>query len=41
MKALTDDTKPSLSFTAYAVQLYRENGTQFTAADAWAMVNGN
>ena len=41
MKALTDDTKPNLSFTAYAVQLYRENGTQFTAAEAWAMVSGN
>ena len=41
MKALTDDTKPNLSFTAYAVQLYRENGTQFTAAQAWAMVSGN
>ena len=41
MKALTDDTKPTLSFIAYAVQLYRENGTQFTATEAWAMVNGN
>lgn len=41
MKDLTNDTKPNLSFTAYAVQLYRENGTQFTAAEAWAMVNGN
>lgn len=41
MKALTDDSKPNLSFTAYAVQLYRENGTQFTATEAWAMVNGN
>ena len=41
MKALTDDTKPNLSFTAYAVQLYRENGTQFTAAQAWARVSGN
>ena len=41
MNALTDATKPNLSFTAYAVQLYRENGTQFTAEEAWAMVNGN
>lgn len=41
MKALTDDTKPTLSFIAYAVQLYRENGTQFTATEAWAMVNDN
>lgn len=41
MKALTEDTQPTLSFTAYAVQLYRENGTQFTATEAWATVNGN
>ena len=42
--SLSDDEKkalPNLSFTAYAVQLYRENGTQFTATEAWAMVNGN
>lgn len=42
--SLSDEEKkalPNLSFTAYAVQLYRENSTQFTAADAWAMVNGN
>ena len=41
MKALTDATMPSLSFTAYAVQLYRENSTQFTAAEAWDMVDNN
>lgn len=41
MTALSEDTLPNLSFTAYAVQLYRENGTQFTAAEAWAMVSGN
>ena len=41
MNALTDETKPTLTFTAYAVQLYRNNGTQFTAAEAWDMVNGN
>lgn len=41
MNALTEDTQPNLSFIAYAVQLYRENGTKFTAAEAWAMVNGN
>lgn len=41
MKALTDATMPSLSFTAYAVQLYRENSTQFTAAEAWDMVDDN
>lgn len=41
MNALTEDTQPNLSFIAYAVQLYRENGTQFTAAEAWDMVDGN
>ena len=41
MKALTDDTKPTLSFTAYAVQLYSANGTKFSAEAAWAMVSGN
>jgi len=41
MKALTDETKPTLSFTAYAVQLYSENGTKFEAAAAWAMVSNN
>ena len=41
MNALTEDTLPNLSFIAYAVQLYRENGTQFTAAEAWDMVDGN
>lgn len=41
MNALTDETKPTLTFTAYAVQLYRENGTKFTATEAWAIVNGN
>ena len=41
MKALTDDTKPTLSFTAYAVQLYSANGTKFSAEDAWTMVSGN
>lgn len=41
MNALTEDTQPNLSFIAYAVQLYGENGTKFTAAEAWAMVNGN
>lgn len=41
MNALSEDTLPNLSFTAYAVQLYSANGTKFTAEAAWAMVNGN
>lgn len=28
--------QPTLTFTAYAVQLYKTNGTEFTAGDAWA-----
>ena len=30
---------PTLTFTAYATQLYKDNTTQFTAAEAWAKVN--
>lgn len=32
---------PTLSFTAYAVQLYSANGTKFSAETAWAMISGN
>lgn len=35
MEALTADTKPTLTFTAYAVQLYKTNNTAFTPAEAW------
>lgn len=36
MNGLTaDDDYPTLTFTAYAVQLYKDNDTQFTAAKAW------
>lgn len=31
--------QPSLTFTAYATQLYKDNNTQFTAAEAWAILN--
>lgn len=41
MNALSEDTLPNLSFTAYAAQLYSANGTKFTAEAAWAMVSGN
>ena len=33
-----DATAPKLTFTAYAVQLYKSNGVEFTPADAWAQV---
>lgn len=32
-------TPPTLTFTAYATQLYKDNTNQFSAADAWAKVN--
>ena len=36
MKDLTADTYPTLTFTAYATQLYKSNNTEFTAKEAWA-----
>lgn len=36
MDELTTETYPTLSFKAYAVQLYSSNNTEFTAAQAWA-----
>lgn len=38
MNALTDATNPTLTFTAYATQLYKTNNTEFSVADAWAEV---
>ena len=32
-----DATQPTLTFTAYAVQLNKNNTTEFTAAEAWAL----
>lgn len=37
LNALTADTQPTLTFTAYAVQLNKNNTTEFTAAEAWAL----
>ncbi len=39
MEALTEDTKPALTFTAYASQLYKSNTETFTAAEAWRNLN--
>ena len=39
MNELTDATKPTLTFTAYAHQLYQNNTTKFDAATAWANLN--
>ena len=38
MNALTADTYPTLTVTAYASQLYKNNTEKFTAAEAWANI---
>lgn len=38
MNALTKDTYPTLTVTAYASQLYKNNTEKFTAAAAWANI---
>lgn len=38
MNSLTADTYPTLTFTAYASQLYKNNTEKFTATEAWANV---
>ena len=38
MNALTADTYPTLTVTAYASQLYKNNTQEFTAAAAWANI---
>lgn len=40
MEGLTDATKPTLTFQAYAVQLYKSNTEKFTPADAWEKISG-
>lgn len=42
MNAIKDGSveEPTLTFTAYAVQLYKTNGTEFTAEQAWAKAQG-
>lgn len=40
MKTVKDNNSyPTLTFTAYASQLYKNNTDKFTAAEAWANVN--
>ena len=39
MNALTDATRPTLTVTAYAAQMMKNNTESFTAAEAWANVN--
>lgn len=38
MNGLTADTYPTLTVTAYASQLYKNNTEKFTAAEAWANI---
>lgn len=38
MNALTADTHPTLTVTAYASQLNKNNTQEFTAAEAWANI---
>ena len=38
MNGLTEDTYPTLTVTAYASQLYKNNTEKFTAAAAWANI---
>ena len=38
MNALTADTYPTLTVTAYASQLYKNNTEKFTVAEAWANI---
>ena len=38
MQGLSAETYPTLTFTAYAVQLYKSNTEQFTAAEAWGQI---
>lgn len=39
MNAFTENNLPKLTITAYASQLYKSAGVEFTPADAWANVN--
>jgi len=41
MDALTQQTYPTLAVTAYASQLYKGAGVEFTALEAWSNVSGS
>lgn len=38
MESLTKATYPTLTFQAYAVQLYKDNDNKFPATEAWAQI---
>ena len=39
MNALTEATQPTMTFTAYATQMYKNADTKFSAAEAWHNVS--
>lgn len=39
MEDLTENAKPTLTFTAYASQLYKNNNDKFTPGEAWGNLN--
>lgn len=39
MADVNDSNKPTLSFTAYAVQLWKSNESKFTAEEAWLKIS--
>ena len=41
MDALTDDSRPALTVTAYASELSKNQGEPFTAAEAWENLNSD
>lgn len=41
MERLSPSDYPTLTITAYATQLYQTNGVEFSAAEAWRIVNPN
>ena len=41
MMTADDFAQPTLTFTAYASQLYKNNNTKFTAAEAWSNLDTN
>ena len=41
MNAVNDSNKPTLTFTAYASQYWKNNTENFTAYEAWKNVSGN
>jgi len=41
VETASDNEKPTLSFTAYAIQYYKSEGIEFPVADAWTAISGS